>query len=159
MSGVSNFNAPLLNIANEYAKVYSGCRKVQVGCVIEHDGVIALGANRAIPDLCKSKQCLRIEKYGEDAKTHRLPGDCRAIHAELDALTFAAMHGIPVKGATIWCTRYPCEACARAIVAAGIRSIHYGRQQEISDETYDILACADIGVVWHQNWTEEDTAR
>jgi deoxycytidylate deaminase len=57
---------------------------------------------------------------------------------------------------SIYVTRYPCEACARAIVAAGIKHVYYGRQQEISDETKLIFATAGVEVVWVKTWTAED---
>ena len=78
-----------LDFAQLFAKKNSGCRKVAVGSVIVKDGqMISFGANRAIPNLCKTPRgCLRIEKYGEDSKSHRNPEDCRAIHSEIDALS------------------------------------------------------------------------
>jgi deoxycytidylate deaminase len=49
----------------------------------------------------------------------------RAIHAEMDALTSAARKGIPVKGATLFVTAFPCHYCARHIVAAGVDQVQY----------------------------------
>lgn len=153
---VNNF----LNLANSYAKLFSGCNKVQVGAVIVKDGkVISLGANRAIPDQCHIRGCQRIELYGEDSKNHRNPEDCRAIHSEVDAITNAAKAGISVDGATIYITRYPCEACARAIVASGIKYVYWGREQSISDQTMRILNSAGIEYTWVKVWIEEDTTR
>ena len=149
-----------LNLANTYSKLFSGCNKVQVGAVIVKDGkVISLGANRAIPDQCHIRGCQRIELYGEDSKNHRNPEDCRAIHSEVDAITNAAKAGISVDGATIYITRYPCEACARAIVASGIKYVYWGREQSISDQTMRILNSAGIEYTWVKVWIEEDTTR
>lgn len=147
--------AEWLDVADKYAAISSGCTKVAVGSVIVKDNmVIGLGANRSFPDLCKTRGCLRVEKYGDNDKTHRYPSDCRALHSEIDAICSASTN---VKGATILVTRYPCEACARAIVAAGIKEVIYGRQQEISDETKAIFNEGKVSVVWLKSWDAPDT--
>lgn len=143
-----------LDMANIYAGVMSGCTKVTVGSVIVKRGrAVSFGANRAIPDLCKYRGCLRIEKYGDNDKTHRSPADCRAIHSEVDAICSARED---LTETTIFVTRYPCEACARAIVSAGITRVVYGRQQKISEETAHIFEDADVDVVWNKDWDAPD---
>lgn len=144
-------------IALAYAKISSGCVKVQVGSVIARDGnIISLGANRAIPDLCKFKGCLRVEKYGDDSKLHRNPEDCRAIHSEIDALcnleTSAA-------GCSIHVTRYPCEGCAKAIVAAGIKEVYYAGDAEISDQTRSIFEAYNVSYTHITGLIEDKTDR
>lgn len=150
-----------LDMAYQYATISSGCRKVAVGSLIEKDSaVVALGANQAIPDLCKSPRgCLRVEKYGEDSKIHRNPADCRAIHSEVDAICTAAMQGHSTKGATLFVTRYPCESCAKAIVAAGITKVFYGGTANISDETQKILDAGHVDIVKVDGWREDNTDR
>jgi len=44
----------------------------------------------------------------------------RAVHAEMNALLDAARRGVPVQGATLYTTTFPCHNCARHIVGAGI---------------------------------------
>lgn len=149
-----------LDLAYHYAERMSGCKKVAVGSVItKNDSVIAMGANRTMPDLCKCIGCLRVEKYGDDSKSHRNPEDCRAIHSEIDAITSAAQNGISLDGATIYVTRYPCEACARAIVSSGIRHVIYGGTARISDQTQILFDDYDIGCVYIPNWKEDNSDR
>lgn len=145
-----------LDLANTYANSMSGCRKVSVGSVIvggSERKILGVGANRSIPDLCKCRGCLREEKYGNNDKTHRNPADCRAIHSEVDAICRASGD---LQGATIFVTRYPCEACARAIVAAGISHVVYGRQQKISEDTAHIFEDAHVDVIWEKGWDAPD---
>jgi dCMP deaminase len=116
--------------------------------------LISLGANRALPNLCKGNRgCLRVEKYGENSKLHRNPEDCRAIHSEIDAISQA---NCDLTDATIYVTRYPCEACARAIVAAGILTVVYGRETSISEETQHIFDSAEVEVIHAYKYVEED---
>lgn len=49
----------------------------------------------------------------------------RSVHAEMAALMSAARLGISVRGATLFCTTFPCHMCARHIVASGIKRVVY----------------------------------
>ena len=49
-----------------------------------------------------------------------------ASHAEANALAFAAREGIRTAGCTMFVTHYPCAACARSIIQAGIARVVYG---------------------------------
>lgn len=144
----------MLSLADLYAEQNSGCAKVKVGSLIVQDGqIVAMGANRTFPDLCTTRGCLRVEKYGDNTKTHRNPEDCRALHSELDAICNCP---VSLTGATIYVTRYPCEACARAICSAGIKTVYYGRKQKVSEETIHIFE--DSGVDYFMvDWNAEDT--
>lgn len=150
-----------LDKAQEYADRTSQCKKVAVGAVIvPHDMKVEIyGANICYPMNCKTEGCRRIALYGEDSKNHRLPSDCRSLHSEIDAITQAAKFGISIRDAKLFVTRYPCEACARAIVNAGIREVYYGREQEISEETERIFSSNHV-MVYHENtWNYIDTRR
>ena len=148
-----------LSLAGQYAKQFTGCTKVAVGsCIVWEDTIIAMGANRAIPDLCKSPRgCLRIEKYGTNSKMYRSPEDCRAIHSEVDAIGKAARAGACTHGATIYVTRYPCEACARLIITAGIKRVVYGRNQLISELTRQMFESAGVKCENCAEYMEDDT--
>ena len=43
---------------------------------------------------------------------------CRAVHAEQNAIIQAAMHGISIEGATLYCTHQPCILCAKMMINA-----------------------------------------
>lgn len=147
----------LMRTAHMMANAESGCTKVVVGCAISTPKATLFGANVTVPPLCRTARgCLRVELYGEDSKNHRLPGDCRAVHSEVDAICKAAKAGISIDGGTAVVTRYPCEACARALVRAGIKEVYYGRQQEITDQTKEIFASAGVKCVWVKSFEAED---
>lgn len=150
----------LLNEADKFASVFSGCKKVSVGSVItDHmipSSAKVYGANRALPISCKDNECLRVQKYGEASKLHRNPEDCRAVHSEVDAICTCAKLGMRTQGKSIFVTRYPCEACARAIVRAGISLVVYGRQQRISEETAKIFEFAGVQVIHCEDWDAPD---
>ena len=120
-----------LDLAQAWADEASSCAKVKVGAAIitrERD-FHCFGANITIPEGCDGLSCNKILGDG-------LPHCVSTLHAEIDAIIRARRD---LTGATIFVTRYPCENCARAIVAAGISEVVYGRPNEISDEVKKIL--------------------
>lgn len=150
-------NKVMLDRAQSHADMNSTCKKVQVGSVILTENFsIIRGCNHGIEHSCRDSECLRVMKYGENSKLHRLPSDCAAIHSEVDAICEAAEKGVSLLGATIFVTRYPCEACARAIALSGIRKVVYGRKEKISKMTEDILSERGVTVVHEEDWMADD---
>lgn len=49
-----------------------------------------------------------------------------ASHAEANLIAFAARQGIATKGASLYCTHFPCASCTRTIIQAGIKRVVYG---------------------------------
>jgi len=45
------------------------------------------------------------------------------VHAEVNAVTSAALHGISTEGATAYVTFNPCSRCAAVLINAGISSV------------------------------------
>ena len=155
------YNMKMLDEANHYAQLHSTCAKVRVGSAIKPDTPdeslddLVYGCNHGVMN-CKAHGCRRVRLYGDNSKLHRLPSDCDAIHSEVDAISHAARLGVNLNGATIYVTRYPCEACARAIAEAGIKRVVYGRKETLSEYAQLILDFADVEVIKVEEWTEED---
>lgn len=144
-----------LDMAQKYADEMSTCVKVKVGSVVITDTYGIIGYNHGVSN-CKKNGCRRIKLYGNASKEHRLPSDCDALHSEIDAICSAARDGISLIGATIYVTRYPCEACARAIAESGISKVIYGRKEEVSDYTREILEDAGVEIFHIKSWERED---
>lgn len=47
----------------------------------------------------------------------------RVVHAEMNAVCDAARRGVALKGATLFCTTFPCHNCTKHIIAAGITRV------------------------------------
>jgi len=61
----------------------------------------------------------------KDTRIMNLTEFGREVHAEMAALLDAAKRGVSVRDAMLYCTTFPCHNCAKHIVAAGIREVHY----------------------------------
>lgn len=147
-----------LDEAHTYAKNHSTCSKVQVGSLLVGVGGNTLGANHGSYKCANRRTCRRIELYGDNSKEHRLPSDCDALHSEIDCITRAAQEGRTTLHGYLFVTRYPCEACARAIGQSGITRVIYGRKESISAYTRDILQYYGVSHV-HVDWDAEDDNR
>jgi len=55
------------------------------------------------------------------------------MHAEANAIAYAARHGVRLEGAEMHCTDSPCLSCARLIINAGINRLVYAREYRITD--------------------------
>ncbi|MDD5465784.1 MAG: cytidine/deoxycytidylate deaminase family protein [Candidatus Omnitrophica bacterium] len=101
----------------------STCLRRSVGAVLVRDKrILATGYNGAPSGLkhCVEIGCLRQKLKIPSGERHEL---CRALHAEQNALIQASLHGISVKGATLYSTTQPCVICAKMLINAGIREI------------------------------------
>lgn len=101
----------------------STCLRRKVGAVIVKDRrILTTGYNGAPTGIthCDIVGCLRERLNVPSGERHEL---CRGLHAEQNALLQAALHGISLKGATIYCTNQPCIICAKMLINAGIKEV------------------------------------
>lgn len=111
-----------LEMANLVSK-RSTCLRRSVGAVLVREKrILATGYNGAPSGLkhCIEIGCLRLKLNIPSGERHEL---CRALHAEQNALIQASLHGISVKGATLYATTQPCVICAKMLINAGIKEI------------------------------------
>ena len=103
----------------------STCLRRAVGSIIVKDKrILTTGYNGAPTGIkhCIETGCLREKLNVPSGEKHEL---CRGIHAEQNAIIQAALHGISIKGGTLFCTNQPCLICAKMIINAGIKKICY----------------------------------
>ncbi|MDR1997388.1 MAG: cytidine/deoxycytidylate deaminase family protein [Candidatus Margulisbacteria bacterium] len=102
----------------------STCLRRQVGAVLVKDRhILATGYNgapRGLENCLAIGVCLRQELKIPSGERQEF---CRGSHAEQNALTQAAYHGVKISGATLYCTHMPCVTCAKMVINAGITRI------------------------------------
>ncbi len=112
----------------------STCLRRQVGAIIvKNKQILSTGYNGSPKGLehCKLKGCLRQELKIPSGQRHEI---CRAVHAEQNAVIQAAVNGVSISGAVLYCTNSPCSICAKILVNAEIKKIY------IADDYQDDLA-------------------
>ncbi|HOB90378.1 MAG: cytidine/deoxycytidylate deaminase family protein [Bacillota bacterium] len=103
----------------------STCLRRSVGAVAVLDRrILATGYNGAptgVPH-CAEVGCLREARGIPSGQRQEL---CRGLHAEQNVIVQAALHGVTMRGATVYCTHQPCVLCAKMLINAGIVRIVY----------------------------------
>ena len=115
-----------INIATEIASA-SKCVSKQVGAVIVKDGrILSTGYNGTPPGY---QNCCDFWK-GEYTSEHHEWSKTYEIHAEMNAIIWAARKGISIEGGTIYVTLEPCSECSKNLIASGIKRIVYKKSYE-----------------------------
>ncbi len=114
----------------------STCLRRKVGAVLVRDKrILSTGYNGAPTGIrhCAEVGCLREQLNVPSGERHEL---CRGLHAEQNAIIQAALHGVSIKGSTIYCTNHPCIICSKMIINSGIEKIVYrdGYRDKLSEE-------------------------
>lgn len=119
----------------------STCARSQVGVVVALDSRPLVsgynGAPAGMPHCDHTCTCLpNTIVGGEDMRWSATLHEARcpagepcdvAVHAEANAIAFAARHGVKLEGSTMFVTLSPCIQCARLIINAGIVAVVYSQ--------------------------------
>lgn len=68
----------------------------------------------------------------------------RTIHAEANAILFAARYGVSTEGTDLYTTMSPCFDCAKLIVNSGIKTVYYHR---LYRDEYPMQYLVECGIV------------
>ncbi|MFZ5366230.1 MAG: deoxycytidylate deaminase [Patescibacteria group bacterium] len=104
------------------------CSRLHVGAILVRDRMIISTGYNGSPR--KTDQC-------DEVGCRIVNGHCaRVVHAEANAVTQAAYHGISTKEATLYTRYLPCEHCTKILINAGIEKIVYREVYENIDQPY-----------------------
>ncbi|MBI2871018.1 MAG: AAA family ATPase [Candidatus Omnitrophica bacterium] len=122
----------------------SNCIKRKVAAVVVKDRrVISTGYNgtpRGVTN-CNEGGCPRCNELAETGKGL---DQCLCNHAEENAITQSAYHGVGLKGSTLYTTFAPCLLCTKMIINSGIVEVVYQRQYTIEDVPFKLLRQAGV---------------
>lgn len=114
-----------IEIAEAFAK-RSTCPRGHVGAIVVRDKrIVSSGYNGAPAGMahCTEVGCTAI--VGQIREPEK-DGACqRAVHAESNAIAYAAREGIELFGTELFTTYSPCVQCAQLIINAGIKRVVY----------------------------------
>lgn len=133
--GRRNRHELMMEVATLFAQ-QSTCKRLQVGAIIAKDNrTVSAGYNGAPSGM---------EHCNDEICNDKNPCT-RTIHAEVNAIVFAARDGISTKGAVLYCTHAPCLDCSKAIINSGITHVIY-KESYRDDEGIRLLASCGIEV-------------
>lgn len=140
IKGKPDFDDIFMDLAQSLA-LKSHCVKAQVGAVLTNETrIISIGYNGPPSG---THNC--DEDFGQEGCPRDSKGSCSlALHAEQNAILYAAKNGSKIEGATMYVTLSPCISCARVIYSMKIKKVFflnsYAQYKKIaSDEGVDFL--------------------
>ena len=111
-----------------FAKRSSCLKAQQAALLIKDNRIISFGVNGS------PAGHINCNEYSEAICGKDSNGSCfLGIHAEQNAIGYAARNGINTDGCTIYCTQTPCISCAKLVVAAGIKEFYYIERYRLDD--------------------------
>jgi len=145
-----------INITNTVSE-RSTCLRRKIGAIaVKHNRILATGYNGPPPTIMHCTErggCLR-EKL--NIPSGKQLNTCYAIHAEQNLIIQAAITGVSIQGADIYCTNQPCFLCAKILLGIKPARIIYSNRYPDLDT---INLFGEIGVVnfgvfteWKFNW-------
>jgi dCMP deaminase len=135
-----------LEIASVVSK-RSTCLRNKVGAVIvRNKRILSTGYNGAPSNMehCLEIGCIRQQNNIASGTRHE---KCRAVHAEQNAIIQAALHGVGIGGATVYCTHQPCILCAKMIINSNITKVIYSTSYPDTD-TQEFFNAAGVEMVY-----------
>ena len=117
----------------------------KVGCVlVKNRRVISTGYNgfpKGISD--------DLSRLNDREKKYEI-----TVHAEVNSITNAALHGVSTDGASAYVTFSPCSRCASVLINAGIKEVYVASGQAVPGRWLDNFTLArtilaEAGVLYH----------
>lgn len=147
-----------LTIAQEVSK-RSTCSRMKAGAIIIKDNrIISMGYNGSAPgskhcedywiDYWMGDESLQKKFWGmysdfiqseEFYSLHHEWSVCNEIHAEQNAILFAAKNGIKTDNSTLYVTHSPCIDCAKSISQSGIKKVVFNSKYDRSTQGLEFL--------------------
>jgi dCMP deaminase len=139
MRDIRERDSMLMDVARRFA-MRSTCSRLNVGAVASREGrILSTGYNGAPSGM---EHCHHEVVEGMFDEVH--PGCKNAVHAEANAVAFAAKHGVPLLGAELHTTHSPCMTCAFLLINAGFSAVIYEKAYR---DTEPLSVLKQAGVV------------
>lgn len=134
-----------MDIAHVVARRSNCLRRSVAALLVKDNRIISTGYNgtpRGVKN-CYEGGCPRCSSKAVSG-SHL--GECICSHAEENAITQAAYHGIALAGASLYCTLGPCLICSRMVINAGIKEVVYEDPYEFDVQARKLLSTAGVKV-------------
>ena len=137
----------------------SKCVSHHVGAVIVKDKrIISIGYNGTPPGLTNCN--VQFNPTNFNREEHHIWSRDNEVHAEMNALAFAAKTNIETEGADMYVTISPCNDCLKNISMTGIRNVYYLYLYDKIDLNPSLLKVVNVlevpGAAEIKEWVESN---
>ena len=131
----------------EVASSRSTCIKRKVGAVLVKDNhILSTGYNGAPSRFshCTPETCVR-----KSLSPGEKPELCRGVHAEINCIIQAAIHGTAIEGNTsLYTTTFPCMSCLKLLINAKIKRLIYKEEYNMENKIkIDLIKNSDLEII------------
>jgi dCMP deaminase len=133
-----DWDSYFMDLAKAIAK-RSTCDRAIVGCLLTKERrILTTGFNGSPTG----------QNHCDEVGHLMVGGHCvRSVHAEMNAIIQAALHGVSTEGATCYVTHLPCIICTKMLINAGIVRIVYEERYRPDQNALDFLKTGGIELV------------
>lgn len=117
----------------------------RIGAVLIRGEKILLRANNK--DLPSDYTPYQVGEVRDFFNTGERQDLANTIHAEQSIVVQAAKDGIPIKGASLYVTTFPCPVCAKLIACSGIKNLYFGEGGSNFDAK-KVLESAGVKIIY-----------
>jgi dCMP deaminase len=115
----------------------SKCVSHKVGAIIaKNERIISTGYNGTPPGFTNCNEV--FDKNNFNREEHHKWSKVYEVHAEMNAIAFAAKYDIGIEGSEIYTILQPCDDCLKNIIAAGIKKIYYVYEYDKSEKNNEL---------------------
>lgn len=117
------------------------CPVRKVGAVFvnpQTHNILTVGYNGSPRGLSHCGDACKKRRQGEGSD------QCKAIHAEANAIYNAAFNGTNLNGSVAYLTLNPCLGCARAMIQVGVKEVCFGQYHPSYGDALDLLDEAGV---------------
>lgn len=130
---------------------HSTCKRLKVAALIVKDSrIISMGINGVPSGFAHCCDIFHnVDLTTDDGRAKHLEfSNTHETHAEQNAIGYAARNGIKTNNCDMYVSISPCNACAKLIIAAGIKNVYYLNEYDRPDMSgIIILKQAKINVL------------
>ena len=115
------------NLLTAY-NVKSTCARVKVSSIIVKNGrVVSTGWNGVPSGHTHCEDIFAGKDMNDEIvkEEHRIFSERNEIHSEQNCIASAAKNGVSTEGCDMYVSISPCTACAKLIIASGIKNVYY----------------------------------
>lgn len=129
----------------EPLSIRATCDRGKNACIITKNNRIIstgyVGAPAGLPSCEEAGHLIRkVEYENKLVKEHCV----RTIHAEQNAILYAARYGVSIEQADLYSKMFPCRSCAMFIISAGITAVYTLYDYSTSTDAKELFALAKI---------------
>lgn len=133
-----------MDICEIMAKRSTCCKLKTAAVIVKDNRIISTGYNGTPENCIHCDHYFRNKSMDDIFKEHKKWTIDNELHAERNAIYFAAKNGVSLKNTTMFTLYSPCINCAKGILSCGIKKIYYKHFYNKGSAGYKLLVDNNI---------------